>query len=215
MFRPHRAVFRLLAGVVVGLLTSLPATTSWPWEARLLLGWNVFCIVNVLFLSRLLHASPEETRSFALRDDETRSVAALVTTTTALMSLIGVLFALHTASQEKGVMEGLLTALAVLTVALSWLLVHAEYTVHYARRYYLDNAGVEFVQVGSDEPLDAPAFLDFAYLSFTIGMTFQVSDTNLNTRTMRRLLLGHALISYVFSAVIVAVTINALAGLIG
>lgn len=211
---PH-AAFRLLLGGALALVVGLLLPPDWPWEARVLVSWNVFCAVNLLKLMRLLHLSPKATRTHATREDETRAVAAGVTTTAALVSLVGVLFTLHQANQQKGLEAYLLTALAVLTVALSWLLVHAEYTLHYARLFYTDNGGVEFKQAGTDEPLPDPAFLEFAYLSLTIGMTFQVSDMNLVTRRMRRLLLGHALLSYLFSAVIVAVTINALASILG
>lgn len=180
-----------------------------------MLGWVMFCAVNLLRLWPLLRLSAEQTKRLATREDETRAIAAALTTLTALISLVGVLFTLHEASQEKGLSAYLLTALAVLTVAMSWLLIQAEYTLHYARRFYSDGAGVQFTQRDSSKPLPSPNFLDFAYLSFTIGMTFQVSDMLLDTHKMRGLLLGHALLSYLFSAVIVAVTINAVANVAG
>lgn len=195
----------------MGLL--LPHT--WPWEARALLGWAAFCVVILLRLAMFWNSTPQQTKALATLEDETRTVGAMLTTATALMSLVGVFFTLHLASQEKGLAAYWLTGLAVMTVALSWLLIQMEYTLHYAHRFYTDGAGVQFIQHGSDEPLAEPTLQDFAYLSFTIGMTFQVSDTNLDTQAMRRLLLGHSLLSYMFSAVIVAVTINALAGVLG
>ena len=216
MSRPlPRASFRLILGAVVGLALALLLPAGWPWEARALLGWVAFCAVNLLRLAQFLKLDAEKTEKLATREDETRAVAATLTTLAAVVSLVGVLFTLHQAGQEKGLAAYLLTGLAVLTVALSWLLIQAEYTLHYARRFYSDQGGVQFMQKGSDEPLPNPNMLDFAYLSFTIGMTFQVSDMLLDTHKMRGLLLGHALLSYLFSAVIVAVTINAVASVVG
>jgi uncharacterized membrane protein len=98
--------------------------------------------------------------------------------------------------------------LGVGSVIISWAVVHTIFTLRYARLYYLDvDGGVDFHQLG------APRFSDFAYMAFTIGMTFQVSDTEVNTPTFRAYILRHALLSYLFGTVIVALTINLLAGL--
>ncbi|MFB9993577.1 DUF1345 domain-containing protein [Deinococcus oregonensis] len=204
------------AGVLAWLLLLLFVPRGLPWEGRVLLGWAVFCAVH---LSRLwaimLRADGQLTRQIATREDDTRAVAAFLTTLTALVSLVGVGFALHEAGPKEGLDKIGITALAVLTVVLSWALVHTQYTLHYAHRYYDDGGGgVNFLE-GESGVLSDPDYQDFAYLSFTIGMTFQVSDTNLTSRAMRRLLLGHALLSYVFVTVIIAVTINAVAGLVG
>jgi uncharacterized membrane protein len=209
------AVARLLVGAVVGGAVGLLTPTAWPWEARVLVGWVMFCLTVLLWLRTLLwSASPQRTQALALREDDTRALADGVTLAASLVSLVGVIFALHQAGVEKGLASVALTVLAVLTVSASWLLVHAEYALHYARLYYSDGGGVTFPQDPHGGVQD-PDYRDFAYLSFTIGMTFQVSDTDINTRAFRRLLLGHALLSYLFGAVIVAVTINGVAGLIG
>ena len=100
------------------------------------------------------------------------------------------------------------TALAVVSVAVSWLVVNTVYALRYARLYYTDPyGGVEFT--GADDP----TYREFAYLAFTIGMTFQVSDTSLQTTDIRMAVLRHALMSFVFDVVIIAVTVNVVAGL--
>lgn len=92
---------------------------------------------------------------------------------------------------------------------MSWTVLHTVSLLHYARLYYTaPEGGVDF---NSDEP---PEYSDFAYLAFTIGMTCQVSDTNLTSEPMRRAALGHALLSFVFGTFILAMTINAVAGLL-
>jgi uncharacterized membrane protein len=97
---------------------------------------------------------------------------------------------------------------AISSVVLSWAVVHTIFTLRYARLYYVGtDGGIDFNQ---DQP---PRYTDFAYLAFTLGMTFQVSDTDLKTSTIRATALRHALLSYLFGAVIIAVTINLVAGL--
>jgi uncharacterized membrane protein len=102
----------------------------------------------------------------------------------------------------------MLAAIGVLTVALAWLVVPTVYTLQYARLYYAgDPGGIDFNQ---ESP---PRYADFAYLSLTLGMTFQVSDTDLRTSEMRATALRQALLSYLFGVVIVATTINLIASL--
>lgn len=203
----------MLAGVGAGLVLGVLTPAGWLPEARLLIGWVALCATVMAQLWPLMmRAGPGRTRALATLEDDSRAVAGSVTLTAALVSLIGVGFLLSAAHDARGLEEIALTALAVLTVAASWLLVQTEYTLHYARLYYRDGRGVQFPH--GDGQLAEPTYWDFAYLAVTIGMTYQVSDTNLNTRAMRRLLLGHALLSFVFGTVIIAVTINGVAGLI-
>ncbi|GGL06532.1 DUF1345 domain-containing protein [Deinococcus radiotolerans] len=211
--RHHHAARRLLIGIATSLVIGLATPATWPAEARILIGWNVLTLTVMAQLWPLMmSAGPGRTRELATREDDSRALAGTITMTAALVSLVGVIFLLSDAHDARGTRELLLTALAVATVASSWLLVQTEYTLHYARRHYRDGHGVQFPH--GDSNLEEPTYWDFAYLALTVGMTYQVSDTNLNTRAMRRLLLGHALLSFVFGTVIIAVTINGIAGLI-
>jgi uncharacterized membrane protein len=93
-------------------------------------------------------------------------------------------------------------------VLLSWALVHSNFTTRYARLYYTGiDGGIDFK---SDEK---PKYSDFAYVAFTLGMTYQVSDTDLQSQVMRSTALRHALVSYVFGVLIIGATINLVAGL--
>ncbi len=103
----------------------------------------------------------------------------------------------------------MLTIAAVVTVLVSWLAVHTDFTLRYAQLYYSPPVGgVDF------DGVEQPDYRDFAYLSFTIGMTYQVSDTGLLTTRFRRVLLAHALLSYLFGVVIIASVINVVAGVV-
>lgn len=105
--------------------------------------------------------------------------------------------------------QALLILLAAAVVAVSWLTVHTLFMLRYGDLYYGDPVGG--IDFNGDEQ---PDYLDFAYLALTIGMTFQVSDTSLTSKAMRRLAIRHALLSFVFVAVIVALAINSVASLL-
>ena len=118
-------------------------------------------------------------------------------------------FALAQAGRSVAPDRGMLTALAIGSVALAWLAVHTVWLLRYARLYFTPPDG------GIDFHGEAPAYADFAYLALTVGMCFQVSDTDLTGKRMRRTALHHALLSYLYGTVIVAVTVNSVAGLLG
>lgn len=95
-------------------------------------------------------------------------------------------------------------------MAVSWLTVHTIFTLRYALLYYTEpEGGVDFNQQ------DRPTYRDFAYVAMTIGMTFQVSDTNLKSTEVRSTALRHALLSYLFGSIILAAAVNLVAGLGG
>ena len=91
----------------------------------------------------------------------------------------------------------------------SWTLVHTLFTLRYADLYYGgEPGGIDF---NCDTP---PDFRDFAYVSFTVGMTYQIADTSVTDNRLRRVVLVHSLLSYLFGAVIIGLAINLLAGLV-
>lgn len=195
-------------GVVVGLLT--PGR----WEVHLLAGWCGFALGFLLLAWWVvLSCSSLQTRHLATREDNSRTTASLLILLGSLASLIGVFYVLSIVPElqksGRGGLAAFITVLGISTVILSWALVHTTYIFRYARLYYQEPEGG--INYNSD---DHPDYLDFAYLAFTIGMTYQVSDTNISKRTIRRSLLSHALISYAFGTVLVALTINTVAGLL-
>jgi Protein of unknown function (DUF1345) len=113
------------------------------------------------------------------------------------------------ASHALAPSRGLLTVLAFGSVALAWMSVHTVYVLRYARLDYSPpDRGIDFHG-------DTPDYLDFACLGLTIGMTFQVSDTDLTGKRVRRTALHHALRSYIFGTVILAITVSSVAALLG
>jgi len=201
--------------VVVILLWAVVAGALVPvidWRLAILAGWDA---ASLVFLGTVwpivLTADGAKTERLASREDESHGSATALLAAASLVSLLGVGFALGHAATVQGPMRGLLVGIAVLTVATAWTAMNTVYTLHYAKLDYLSDGG----RVDFGEPGYRPTYRDFAYLAFTIGMTYQVSDTTLRSSPIRRAALGHALLSYVFGVAIVAGAINLLAGLLG
>ena len=145
----------------------------------------------------------------ARSDDASRAAAEAVLLAAGAASLIAVAFTLVQAGDAHGAARGFLTALAIVSVALAWTSIHTVFVLRYARLYYSPPDG------GIDFHGETPDYLDFAYLALTVGMCFQVSDTDITGKRVRRTALHHALLSYIFGTVIVAVTVNLVATLLG
>ena len=191
----------VLAAVVWQYIMPAPA---------LLLGWDIAAVIYLVMVwAAVYRMNAEVTALMAGREDPSNPVAELVVVAASIAALVAVAFALVRAGQTTGSTKALLIGLGVVSVVVSWLVVHTVYMLRYARGYYGEPAGgIDF----NEE--DRPAYLDFAYFSFTIGMTFQVSDTNVTRKDIRRLALYHALLSYLFGAVILATAINVFASLL-
>ena len=149
------------------------------------------------------------TAAHARAEDFSRGTSDLVLLSAAVASLIAVAFDLAAAGKHTGWDKGLLIWLVVLSVSLAWASVHTVFLLRYARLYYDPPAGG--IDFNDDDP---PDYRDFAYLALTIGMTYQVSDTDLTARPIRRTAIRHALLSFLFGSVIVAITINVVASLL-
>jgi uncharacterized membrane protein len=199
------ALNRLIAGVAVGAIVAIALAFFVPWELAVLGAWNTMAaFILAVVWHDIYNADPEQTRALATRKDETRNTSRILINLACVLSLVGVAFALHLANEGSAFSELILVGVALLTVVLSWTLVNTVFTLHYAHMYYTEpHGGVMF-----DDEEGPPDYRDFAYVAFTIGMCYQVSDTSLSTRHMRRTALRQSLISYVFGVVIVAATIN-------
>ncbi len=201
---------RLTVGGAAGLAVGIAVAFIAPWEVSVLSGWDLAAFVISgsvwMFLPAL---DGEATRTAASREDLSTVNDDLIVLLASVISLVGVVLALVAAKDQTGSLKAVTTSIAVATVVVSWITVHTMFTLRYARLYYDDPEG------GIDFQSDAlPDYLDFVYLAFTVGMTFQVSDTNISDRQIRRAITRHALLGYVFGTVIIGVTINVVGGLI-
>ena len=206
-----RAWHRTLAACTAGGIAS-----AWPsaWESRLLLGWlaasTTYLVLVWWGVGRL---GAEQTRLRAKTYDPGSGAIALVVVARAWVSLGGVLVAIDAASTLYGMARWGHIALSLLALCTAWLMVQTVFALRYARHYYRSTrsdaahvGGLRFP--GNNDP----SYADFAYYAAIIGMTSQVSDVQVETTAMRRLTLAHGLVSFAFNLLVLALTINVVAG---
>jgi uncharacterized membrane protein len=200
---------RLTTALGAGLLAGAVAALSGAGRTAPLVGWDVLALVFGGWTWRAVWPlGPSQTRAHAQDDNPSRDLADALLIGAAVASLAAVGVVLFGASHAPGANRYVQAALAVCSVFISWALVHTVFSLKYARLYYQGTpGGIDFNET---EP---PQYSDFAYLAFTIGMTFQVSDTNLQTKEIRRAALRHAWLSFPLGAVIIATSINLVSGL--
>jgi len=209
--RHFRARPRLFVSIAAGLALALLAPGS-P-TLRAVIGWDTGIIVFLgLITVMAVRASPSSMRYRAALEDEARWVFLALVAAAAFFSMFAILGLMRHAKAAGGLEGALLTVLAAVTIMLSWLLAHTMFAVHYAHGYYSDVAakrdpGLLFPAEHSD-----PDYWDFLYFSFVVGMTAQVSDVQVLTQPWRRLVLAHGLLAFLFNTVVLALSINLLAG---
>ena len=202
----QRVTVAMLAGAVAGAVISLFTVPS----AAILAGWDVAVVIYVTWVwIAVWRLDPGTTARLAKREDPSTAVADLVVVGAGTAMLAAVGFALAKAGQATGGMKAFLVTLGLLSVVLSWIVVHTVFALRYARAYYSEPIGG--IAFNEAEP---PNYVDFAYYAFTVGMTFQVADTNITLRSIRRTTLHHALLSYLFGSVLLGVVINVVATLL-
>jgi uncharacterized membrane protein len=204
----RRALTVLIAGLIVtGAL--LPFVT---WGLAVAGGWDAAALAFLLATwPIIIRADSALAPQLAGREDQTEASARTLLVAAGAASLLGAGYALHLAGQHNGAPRVLLIGAAVLTVVLSWTLINTVYTLRYADQHFRSTPGG--IAFGTGDGGERPSYRDFAYVAFTIGMTYQVSDTTLRDPTIRRSVLAHAILSYMFGVVIVAGSVNLISGL--
>jgi uncharacterized membrane protein len=181
------------------------------WSVDVLAGWDAAALAFLaLVWPAIVTKDARATACLAHDEEGTHRSSEAVLVSASAASLVAVAFTLAQAGHEPRSARVALALLAVASVAVAWACVHTVYTLRYARLYYTRPVGG--LGFADGEP---PDYRDFAYVALTIGMCFQVSDTDVSKRRMRHTAIHHALLSYLFGAVILAITINAVAALLG
>jgi len=200
----HDPRWRLALAILAGILASIPVGLFWHPYFVPLFGWSITAIAYaVLTWLSVWRMTAAQTAAHATREIPGAKTVHILLMTAALASLGGIGLLLF---QSEGIQLSAF-ALTLLTVLSSWLIILTVYTLRYARRYYTDGGGIKFLD---DDP---PQYSDFAYVSATVAMTYEVSDTGLTTKKMRKMLLCHTLLSYLFGVVLVSALVSILAGL--
>ena len=207
--RSERA--RVATSAVCGVLVAATAAFVTVWQLVVLAGWIVTAAVLLVWVWLDIGSLDASTTArVATREDDSRAASRSVLVASSVLSLAAIVAALHRASSSSSELDAALTTASLVAVVVSWLVVNTVFVLHYAHLYY-DGEAVGGVSFPGDQ---APRYRDFAYLGFTVGMTFQVSDTAITDSTLRATVLRHALLSFVFSIAIIAMTINVVAGLV-
>jgi uncharacterized membrane protein len=207
------ALRRTVVVALIGLIVAVALLRFATWGMALVAGWDAAALTFLVSVWPIvLRADSSHVQQLAMREDETRGSATVLLLGASVASLLGVGYALSLAGRESGPPRVLLTGAAVLTVMLSWTVVNTVYTLRYADLHFGSRTvGIDF---GDSAGQERPDYRDFAYVAFTIGMTYQVSDTTVRDRRIRRTVLSHAVLSYLFGVVIVGGSVSLIAGLI-
>jgi uncharacterized membrane protein len=210
---------RLILALIISGILFLATIGHIQQPAQAILVWNVFAwSLSLLAWARILLADAKSSVLTARLQDSARLAIFIFVLAAAVASLVSVAVLIGGA---KGLGRGALAEhlfLAAGTVISSWFLVHTVFTLHYAHGFYSDGDGDgdQTTFGGLEFPNEKePDFIDFAYFSFVIGMTCQVSDVQVTSQEMRCLALVHGLLSFLFNTVILALTINLASGLFG
>ncbi|MGN5734070.1 MULTISPECIES: DUF1345 domain-containing protein [Arthrobacter] len=199
----HRQL-RVLGMVVCGIAATALTGVLGAWIYAPAVGWAVAALIyNATVWLTIAPMDATKTATHAQEEDPGLRTTDLLILLAALGSLAAVVLVMVGSKDIQGTGRFLLALLALSATAMSWLMVHTLFTLRYAQIYYSgEPGGIGFNQ---EEP---PQYTDIAYMAFSVGMTYQVSDTNITTRPMRGAVLRHSLLAFVFGTGILATTIN-------
>lgn len=189
---------------VVGLFFTIPAQG---YGRGAMIAFDIAATIFLISIMPLFaRGTAEQMRAAAQRNDANRSFLLLLTVVTSIIIMVSVV----TEKLDKA--TPFTIALVLTSLVLAWTFSNMIYALHYAHLYYLpaddneDSAGIDFPNC------DDPDYWDFVYFSFTLGMTFQTSDVNIQSRRIRRIVTGHCLAAFVFNLGVLAFTINSIGG---
>ena len=207
-----RLIISLLFSIIV---YSVLLAFSINGNSRIILSWDVFCVTALVFSWMLFFTTQaNELCHIVAKQDENLKTIFSIILIAVVLSLIGTLALINEKNDTTD--DKLFHSIISLSpIIFSWLLLHTTFTIRYAHLYHDHNQLNTGSKVGGIEfpGKIKPDYLDFAYFSFVIGMTFQVSDVVITSQVIRRFVLMHSLISFVFNTVVVALTISAISNI--
>jgi uncharacterized membrane protein len=206
----HFIAIRIAVALPIGILSAVAVGITAGWQYAPAAGWIAASTIYLLWTwARIGPMNAEDIESLVQEQHPTRGPSDTFVVLASIASLIGVAYLLM-APNVEGPDSTIAAAVGFLSVIASWLTVNTIYALRYAVEYYTEPAGgIEFNQG------DKPTFADFAYVAFTIAVTYGVTDTALQNRRIRGTALQHSLVSYLFGAVILAITIQVFGSLTG
>ena len=217
-FHKLPALVRFFTALVTALLLLIILRRSLI-SMQFMSAWVCFSLVNLLFYGIIMFtAHPREITRIAEKQDFSRILIFFVILLASFVSLVAIVILLRELPNpgQRGYYSHIILSIA--SVSSSWFLIHTVFAFRYAHLFYtckMEEVIDKESRGGLEFPNDKlPDYLDFAYFSFGIGMTFQVSDVQVTSGIIRRLTLLHALIAFIFNTTFVALIINIIAGMI-
>jgi uncharacterized membrane protein len=214
---PLRQHPRLVFSILLGILAYLVLPKRIGEGSRLLASFDLAALafLGAIWIM-MARATTAGMRRRAQIEDESRHVVLALSAATAVAILLAIALELHQIRGQPPAATGLRVSLAALTILLAWLFMNTIFALHYAHFFYGDSdapAGGDvrgLLFPGRTEP----DYWDFLYFSFVIGMTFQVSDVQIESHRLRRIALAHGVLAFLFNVVVLALSINIIAGLL-
>lgn len=179
-----------------------------------LIGWDIGALVYIVLMWRLFWMSEEQDIRDRAIDQDVRAIVVMILVIMAIAaSLLGVFTALATSHEATGLEKTVSVGVVIATLVLGWIVLQTVFVAHYAHRHFA--AVARHPDHGIGFPGEAPtSYMDFAYLAFSIGATFQVSDNTVGSTRLRNLVTAHGAAAYVYNTAILAVGIGLVVGLL-
>lgn len=205
-----RLIIAFAAGSALGF--ALPA--SWPPVTRTLACWNIAVWFYLCLMGWVMtRATRHQVQELAEREDESAVAVLAIMSIAATASLVAIVFELATSRGVPAEDRLLHYAFTTSTVLGSWLLVGVIFTFHYAHAFYRSPRQQRALRFADEE--QNPDYWDFLYFSFTIAVAAQTSDVSVMNRAMRKTVLAQSILSFIFNAAILGLSINIAAGAVG
>lgn len=213
-----RVRLRVLVAIISGVIAGVAVSVVIDLEIGIVAGWGILALVNVVWgLLVIWPMDAEATRAHAIEEDPGRSLADSISVVGSLVSLgaVALVIADSQASHDPW-RQYVLAGVAVLSVATSWALIQIDYVLRYARVYYAPtpestvpaSQQTDFAGGISFNQQELPEYTDFIYFAIGLGMTYQVADTNVTNNRIRRIVIGHTVLAFLFATVILATIVN-------
>ncbi|HEU4660069.1 MAG TPA: DUF1345 domain-containing protein [Pseudolabrys sp.] len=205
---------KLFGAVILGIIVVLVMPHEWHLTTRLLIGWDVGLVTHLgTIAATMRRADIDRIRRRAAEEDEGAIAILVLSIGATIASVVSVVAELGGSKQATGISAAAQILLAVVTILLSWSFMHTIFSLHYAREYY--GRGRDKKIGGLNFPGDnAPDYWDFLYFSLVIGMTSQVSDVGITSKSIRRVAALHGALSFFFNVTVLALTVNILSNLL-
>ena len=202
-FRHRR---RLIVGAALSVAAYLLVPPNYSEATRLLLAWNVGACSSLAMVAHMMATSRGNGPAVSAPEDASQWLVTTLATIAASAAIIAIVWELGPIKGMSGAHKVGHVALVATTILSAWTFIHVIFALHYADAYYAPSGGTHH---GLQFPGDADAdWGEFVYEAFVIGCAFATADVNVTTTKMRRIILTHGIVAFLFNTVILALTIN-------